>query len=382
MFAGLRRLRQEWQGLQAFKRVPREQRQIVFYSEGKGYWSWFEPVFRSLQRLHDLPVLYVTSASDDPLLLDPPEGMRAFYVGEGSMRTLFFSTLDVDVLLMTMPDLQSFHIKRSPFPVHYAYLHHSIVSTHMIYRAEAFDHFDSILCVGPHHVEETRAREQALGLSPKTLVEHGYGRLDRILEQGNAGPLPRADAPIQVLVAPTWGANGLIEQHGIDAVKPLIDAGLRVILRPHPRTRKFAGPTLDEIARHYRDEPRFRMDEDSDGTASLQSSDIMLSDWSGAALEFAFGLERPVIFADVPRKVLNPDYAQLDIEPIEVQVREQLGVVVAVDRLETLGEVAQAMADDSEKWQASLREARQRWIFNTGKSGDKAAEYLKTLRNQ
>ena len=101
MFAALRKLRQEWQGLQAFKRVPRAQRQIVFYSEGKGYWSWFEPVFRSLRRLHDLPVLYVTSAADDPLLPDPPEGMRAFYIGEGSMRTLFFSTLDVDVLLMT-----------------------------------------------------------------------------------------------------------------------------------------------------------------------------------------------------------------------------------------------------------------------------------------
>lgn len=382
MFAALRRMHLEWKGLQAFKRVPRAQRQIVFYSEGRGYWSWFEPVFQSLRREHDLPVLYVTSAADDPLLLDPPAGMRAFYIGEGSMRTLFFSTLDVDVLLMTMPDLQSFHIKRSPFSVHYAYLHHSIVSSHMIYRAEAFDHFDSILCVGPHHVAETRAREQAFGLPAKTLVEHGYGRLDGILAQGNTGPLPQRDAPIQVLVAPTWGVNGLIERHGIDAIKPLIDAGLRVVLRPHPRTRKLAASTLDEIARHYQNEPRFRMDEDSDGNASLLGSDIMLSDWSGAALEFAFGLERPVIFADVPRKVLNPDYGRLAIEPLEVSAREQLGVVVPADQLDNLGKVAREMAKDSEKWQASLREARQRWIFNPGKSGDAAAAHLATLINQ
>ncbi|MNG16310.1 hypothetical protein D3C84_1002110 [compost metagenome] len=65
----------------------------------------------------------------------------------------------------------------------------------------------------------------------------------------------------------------------------------------------------------------FRLDEDGDGNASLLSSDIMLSDWSGAALEFAFGLERPVIFADVPRKVLNPDYTQIGLEPLEVQIR-------------------------------------------------------------
>ncbi|MBM3111553.1 CDP-glycerol glycerophosphotransferase family protein [Pseudomonas arcuscaelestis] len=381
MFAALRRVHREWKGLQAFKRVPREERKIVFYSEGKGYWSHFEPVFSALQANHNVPVLYVTSAEDDPLLLAPPVGMHAFYIGEGSMRTLFFSTLDVDVLLMTMPDLQSFHIKRSPFSVHYAYLHHSIVSTHMIYRAEAFDHFDSILCVGPHHAEETRAREQALNLPAKKLVEHGYGRLDTIIKNGNPGPLTAEGLPIQVLIAPTWGQNGLIETHGIDAVRPFIESGLRVILRPHPRTRKFASAVLDEIAEQYRNEPLFRLDEDGDGNASLLSSDIMLSDWSGAALEFAFGLERPVIFADVPRKVLNPDYTQIGLEPLEVQIREQLGVVVPTDRLNQLGGIAQAMVADSEKWQATLRAARQRWIFNTGKSGDTAAAYLTTLLN-
>ena len=164
MLSGLRRMLREWRGLQAFKRVPRVERTLVFYSEGRGYWSYFEPIFNALQKHHAAPVLYLTSAENDPLLENPPSGMRSFYIGEGSVRTLFFATLDVDVLLMTMPDLQSFHIKRSPFSVHYAYLHHSIVSTHMVYRAAAFDHFDSVLCVGPHHVEEIRAREAAYGL--------------------------------------------------------------------------------------------------------------------------------------------------------------------------------------------------------------------------
>lgn len=382
MLAALRRLQHEWTGLRAFKRVPRAQRKIVFYSEGKGYWSWFEPVFQALQHRFDLPVLYVTSAADDPLLRAPPAGMQSYYIGEGSMRTLFFSTLDVDVLLMTMPDLQSFHIKRSPFPVHYSYLHHSIVSTHMIYRAAAFDHFDSVLCVGPHHVAETRARERLLGLPAKNLVEHGYGRLDTIIERGKQAPKCKIGVPVQVLVAPTWGANGLIEQHGIAAISPLIDAGLRVTLRPHPRTRKFAGAALDDIARHYQNEPRFRLDEDSDGHASLLESDLMISDWSGAALEFAFGLERPVIFVDVPRKILNPDYSRLEIEPIEVQVREQLGVVVPTNQLANLGSIARNMASDAQQWQITLREARQRWIFNPGRSGDIAAAYLASLVNR
>ena len=32
----------------------------------------------------------------------------------------------------------------------------------------------------------------------------------------------------------------------------------------------------------------------------------MVSDWSGAALEYSFGLKKPVIFLDLPKKVNNP----------------------------------------------------------------------------
>lgn len=379
MLAALRKMLREWEGLQAFKRVSRDERKLVFYSEGRGYWSYFEPVFNALQAGYGVPVLYVTSAEDDPLLKKPRPGMRSFYIGEGSMRTLFFATLDVDVLLMTMPDLQSFHIKRSPFSVHYAYLHHSIVSTHMIYRAAAFDYFDSVLCVGPHHVAEIRSREQTLGLPAKVLIKHGYGRMDTIMASGKPGPLASGVSPIQVLVAPTWGENGLLERHGLDAIKPLMDSGLRVVLRPHPRTRKLAPEVLDQIADYYRDEPRFSMDENGDGSASLLGSDIMLSDWSGAALEFALGLERPVIFADVPRKVLNPDYTALGIEPIEVQAREQFGVIVPTEKLTELGSIALAIAADSGRWQKVLRDARRRWVYNAGQSGDAAAAYLVSL---
>lgn len=379
MLTALRKVLREWKGLQSFKRIPRNERKIVFYSEGRGYWSYFEPIFNALQADHSVPVLYVTSAENDPMLASPPAGMRPFYIGEGSVRTLFFATLDVDVLLMTMPDLQSFHIKRSPFSVRYVYLHHSIVSTHMVYRAAAFDHFDSILCVGPHHVAEIRARETAQGIPAKTLVEHGYGRLDTIMKRGQQGPLPSSDGAIQVLVAPTWGENALIERHGLAAIKPLIDAGFRVVLRPHPRTRKLAPQILDEIASYYREEPRFRMDEDGDGTHSLLGSDIMLSDWSGAALEFALGLERPVIFADVPRKALNPAYSEIGLDAIEVQAREQVGVVVPTERLGELGSIVKAAVADSQRWQETIIEARKRWIYNLGKSGETAAAYLVNL---
>src|SRR5688572_28968151 len=109
VFDGLRRLRREWQGLRAFQSVPRSERRLVFYSEGAGYWTYFEPVFQALQAEFQQTVLYVTSAEHDPAYRAPPAGLQPFFVGRGTVRTALFATLDVDVLVMTMPDLHTMH---------------------------------------------------------------------------------------------------------------------------------------------------------------------------------------------------------------------------------------------------------------------------------
>lgn len=381
MFDWLRKLQRERAEYRRFLAVPIEQRRIVIYSEGRGYWTHFEPVFRALRDNHGETVLYVTSDSGDTVWTDPPEGLTPFCIGEGSIRTLFFAGLQAKVLLMTMPDLHSYHIKRSPYGVHYVYLHHSMVSTHMIYRAAAFDHFDAVLCAGPHHVQEIRAREQAQGLPAKALVEAGYGRLDGILADRGDAPArsPSPGTPAQVIVAPTWGEHALLERHGADAIRPLIEAGFRVVLRPHPRTRKLKPDVLDAISAEFSGHAHFLLDEDTDGTNTLAGSALMVSDWSGAALEFALGLERPVLFVDVPRKVLNPDYQTLGIEPLEASIRDGIGKVIPEQALGTLGTVAMGMVSGEPDWPDRIRQIRERRIFNCGNSGAVAARYLGSL---
>src|SRR5690606_38226375 len=285
--------------LKRFRSIPRPERQIVFYSEGPGYWSHFEPIYSALQKAGQR-VLYVTSRHDDPVYQDPPPGIQAFNLGSGVVCTLFFATLDVDVLVMTMPDLNTFHIKRSPYGVHYAYLHHSIVRTHMVYRPGAFDHFDSVFCVGPHHVREIRKREEQEQLPPKILLEHGYGRLDGMLRDDDARPSHEARS---ILVAPSWGENSLLNLCATELIDNLLDAGHHVILRPHPRSRQLIPKLLEGIQRRYKQRSAFALDEDMDAHATLASAGVMISDWSGAALEFAFAYRRPVLFIDVPRKV-------------------------------------------------------------------------------
>jgi len=354
---------------------------LVIYSEGGGYWTFFEPVFRALRDEFDHNVLYVTSSHLDPVFLSPPEGLRTYCVGSGSFRTIFFSSLDVDVLVMTMPDLQTFHIKRSPLPVKYVYLHHSMVSTHMAYRRGAFDHFDAILCVGPHHVDENRAWEQLKKLPRKQLIEHGYSRLDIIMME--AVPAPRHTGsesdPIRVLVAPTWGDHAILEAHGHEVVRNLLNGGVQVTVRPQPHTRIRRPEVIDDLLSSFGQDPRFLLDEDGNGRDSLLSADVMVSDWSGAALEFSFGLERPIIFIDVPKKVLNPEFDRIGLEPLEVQIRSKIGIVLGIDQLDRLGALVRSSVAESDVFKSAAQQIREKWIFNNGRSGSAAATYLHSL---
>ena len=87
------------------------------------------------------------------------------------VRTILFKILKAGIMIMTMPDLEVYNIKRSIYSVHYLYVNHSMVSMHMIYRKGAFDHFDTLFCVGPHHVREIRETEKTYGLKPKKLIK-------------------------------------------------------------------------------------------------------------------------------------------------------------------------------------------------------------------
>jgi hypothetical protein len=373
----LRKLQAIRDGWAALRRIQQEgeRPRIIFYAENGDAWPHFEPILSALSARNRGPVRYITSSPGDPVLTGGSPLVQPSCIGDGALLIAFFESLRNAVLVMTTPDLQTFHLKRSRDPrVHYLYVHHSMVSTHMTYRPGAFDHFDTLFCVGPHHVAETRAREKRLALRPKELVEHGYGRLDRMIEHAALGAPLRAGAPAHILVAPSWGDEGLLESRGEGTIGALLDAGFRVTVRPHRRTGLRNRALLDRIRRRFAPNPRFTIDEAMASFASLASADLMVGDWSGAALEYAFAFQRPVLFVDVPRKVNDPDYAALGIEPLEVGIRHLLGEVVPPDDVAALVAAASRLLADPQGFSERIRAIRARTVYNLGRSGEVGAE--------
>lgn len=361
----LRHVRQ----LVSFMQTPRSSRQLVFYSESANYWPHLGGLVREVLAAIEGPICYISSDGEDPgLKLEHPNLFR-FSTDTGAVRNWLFANIDADVVVMTMPDLHKYQVKRSRHPVHYVYVQHSLVSLHMIYRPGAFDHYDTVFCAGPHHISEIRAMEGVYDRPAKNLVRHGYGRLDAILAEVIRRALPPKDpgAATHVLIAPSWGPSGIIETIGDQVVELLLQNGFKVTLRPHPQTRKFAMMKLDHIVRRHAGNRMFECELDIAQQESLHHSDLMISDWSGAALDYAFGLAKPVIFIDVPRKINNRDYQKLNLIPFEVSVRQKIGCVISLDDLETLPSIVKAFAAPPN----ALEETRQNNVFNVG-SSDKA----------
>lgn len=364
----------------------RKERPLVVYSEGASYRPHLAPIVESYARRGN-PVAYVTSEKADGAVSFDSGNIFSFYIGKGVKRTWFFQTVDCDVFLTTMPDLDQLHLKRSIHPVHYVYTQHSLNSLHMVYREGAFDSYDTIFAAGSHHVEEVRAMEKLRGAKPKNVVEQGYVFLDDLKrstqsQRSQLGGSVSSKEASTVLVAPSWGPDGLIENHGEAVVRNLLDCGFEVIVRPHPRTMQLAGKTVKGLEALFSSHPRFLLDRAASPSGSYARSDVLVTAWSGALFEYGLASGKPVIHIDVPRKIRNPNYEQINLEPFEVEHRGDFGIACSVGELDTLGEhihtvLSSALGNPSAGF--AVLESK---IFEAGDAAATAAACLEELTGE
>lgn len=359
----------------AFNQLDKSQRRLVFYSEGKNYWVHLQRTINSLLENYDVPICYVSSDKDDPGLKLQHKNYQSFTIDEGWVRNWFFENIDTDVMVMTMPDINQFQVKCSKKKVHYIYTQHSLVSLHMTYRPGAHDHYNSIFCSAPHHKTEIRALEKHYGLPKKALYEHGYEWLDSIISEAEKRNLS-TNSPKHVLLAPSWGPNSIIDLIGSKVVDAVLNKGFKLTLRPHPQTIIFSKDKVDAIVNKNINNPLFNYEDNVAGQESLHNSDIMICDWSGAALDYAFGLNKPVVFIDVPRKINNPDYEAIGIEPFEVSIREKIGLVVDIDDVDN---IANHVEDTLNKYKGTTFD---NVIYSLGSAGDKGAQLINEILNE
>jgi hypothetical protein len=378
-------LNSELNELKRFESLDQKEKSIVFYSENENSRFIFKSLIDKLINIYNCNICYITSDKDEPILNESNKKIKTFCIGDGIARTKFFLNLKADILIMTMPDLETFHIKRSKiYPVHYVYIFHAMLSTHLVYQKKAFDNFDTIFCVGNYHIEEIQSREKIYNLKPKKLIQFGYNHLDNLIEKYSKKEnfLSKPKNLTQVLIAPSWGKNGLFETVVEEIIDILLAAEYVVVLRLHPMTHQKFQKKINSLNEKFSANPNFILEQNITNFNSFLKSDIMISDWSGVALEFAFTFERPVIYIDVPKKTHNPDFTDIPHIPIEVSIRDKIGIIVSPSDVKSIPRKIEELNIKSEFMKEQIKKIRDNTIFNIGKSNYIGAEQIFKILTQ
>ena len=104
---------------------------------------------------------------------------------------------------------------------------------------------------------------------------------------------------------------------------------------------------ISQIENRYKNNQSFTLVTEMSDTDSLLSSDILICDWSGTAIEYALGLEKPVIFIDTTPRVRNPNWKELKSEPLEISIREKVGQIISPTNLNDLSSaITQLLRND------------------------------------
>ena len=369
----------EHKELKRFESLSETDRSIVFYAENIASMNHFRKLIFELTKKRDLEICYVTSVENDPMLGETDGNIKTFFIGNGLTRTKFFLTLKAKILIMDMPDLNRFHIKRSKvYPVHYIYIFHSMFSVHSYLREGAINDYDTIFCVGKHHNKEINEIEKMYKTKQKKLVNYGFGRLDTLLEEKNNFRNSNSEERI-IIIAPTYGDNNLLQTCGIELIETLLKSNFKVLLRPHFRLFKDCSKLIKLIRETFGKNPNFVIENDVIPHEIFFNSTCMISDWSGISLEYAFVFERKVILIDTPQKILNKNFEKISIIPIERLIREKVGEIVSPNDISNIPSLIEKLSTNFED-KDTIKKLREDVVYNVGNSGEIGARYIEELK--
>jgi YidC/Oxa1 family membrane protein insertase len=351
---------------------------LVFYSEGSGFYKYFQGIIEYLLENTNIVIHYITSDPNDQIFeIAKVQGkIHPYYIGEKRLITLMMK-MDADVVVMTMPDLENYHIKRSYIrkDIEYIYIPHGMDSLNLTMRTGSMDHFDTVLCVGKHQKEEIEKTEIAYELPKKKLVEWGYSLLDGMIDDYNKSLHSQNDVK-KILIAPSWQKDNIVDSCLEKILDNLKDSGYNIVVRPHPQHVRHRGELMEQLKAKYADDKNIEIQTDFSSNSTVFEADLMITDWSGIAYEYAYTTKKPVLFVNTPMKVMNPEYEKIDTVPLNIMLRDEIGCSVNLDELDTIGEKVNHLLDNSSDYEEKIGNFVNEYVYNLGTSSEVGAKYI------
>jgi len=352
---------------------------LVFYSESNGFYKYYKSMIEYILKHTKITIHYITSDINDNIFnmeKENPSRIKAYFISDRKLITLMMK-MDADVVVMTMPDLENFHIKRSYVrkDIEYIYVPHGMNSLNMCQRTSSMDHYDTVLACGKHQREEFEKGNIVYKLPNRKIVDWGYSLLDDMIEEYNS----RKKKPSKektVLIAPSWQKDNIVDLCLDELLEKLKGHNYKVIIRPHPQHVKHQKERFEKLKEYYKDDKTIEVQTDFSSNSTVFDADLVITDWSGIAFEYAFTTLKPVLFIDTPMKVMNPEYKRIDVEPFNIWVREKLGKVEKPNDLSKVDKTVDYLLNNSDKYKKDIDKVLHEYFYNIGTSGEVGAKYI------
>lgn len=357
-------------------------KRIVFYSEKNGFYKYYKNIIEEIIRRTNIVIHYISSDPEDEVFRMESEQFKPYYINENRMIVLMMK-MQTDIMVMTTPDLENFQLKRSYIQkdIEYIYVPHDVNSSNLTFHKNALDHFDTIFTSGPKNKAEITEREQKFKLPAKNLIEWGSSVIDNMTvsyEQMLKGE-DTESAPTEgktVLIAPSWQEDNILDSCIEKMLDKLAETKHHIIVRPHPQYVRHFEARIDALAAKYR-EYGVTFQKDFSSNKTVYMADLLVTDWSSISLEYAFSTLKPVLFINTPMKIVNPDYKELETVPIDIELRDKVGISIALDHIENeIVSAVDKLLNDVQFSRDSMQALKEQYIYNVGTSGKVGAKYI------
>lgn len=355
---------------------------VVFYSEKSGFYKYFEAIIDELIARSNVTIHYVTNDPKDIIfnIAENQPRIKPYYIGQKKFITLMMR-LETDIMVMTTPDLDKYHIKRSYMKkdIEYIYVPHDMGSIHVGFSEGALNAFDTIFCSGPHVEREMIATEKVYGLPEKTHVRFGYPLADKLIEAGERErQTHREGTRREILIAPSWQEDNLLDSCIDGLIESLYCDQYHITVRPHPEYIKRFPAKMSALVDRFSDKVGDGLTFELDflTNRSTYASDIVITDWSGIGMEFCFATLRPAIYVNTKEKILNPNWHKIGMNSRSAELRSIIGVALEKDEVCNARSVAEELFSRADEYESIIRDVREGHIFNIGHAGEVGAKYI------
>ena len=368
-------------GFSLFHRQTKTNNGIVIYSEGRQYFSVFKPIVDVFEKLN-YPYTYYTSDEKDPILEFKTELGHIEFIGSANHAYRKLNNLVADVCLVTFPQLNVLQIKCSQGVKHYCHIMHSFQPLDT-YEVFALDYFDSVFVHADINHAFIREVEEIRHLKPKQLTIIGSTYLDFLNNKLQAQNFQKPSTnPPTILVAPSWNRNSLFARYGMRLLKPLLDIGYPVIIRPHPQTFISQAELLESLKAQTAHYTNLKWDSRTDNIFAMAESNILIGDFSGVLCDFTMLFDRPVLTLDFPFNTIGYDLEDTSrTEPLFATYLPEISTPITEADFPNLKGIIDSALTDTKKAQSRAAAKARLWQYQ-GQGGERAAYELLKIHKE